>query len=55
MEKKYNKIILITAPSGSGKTSVVKHLMKQFPSLAFSVSATTRKARKSEKEGKDCG
>jgi guanylate kinase len=50
MEKKYNKIILITAPSGSGKTSVVKHLMKQFPSLAFSVSATTRKARKSEKE-----
>lgn len=53
MEKQYNKIILITAPSGSGKTSVVKHLMKRFPSLAFSVSATTRKARKNEKEGKD--
>lgn len=53
MGKQYNKIILITAPSGSGKTSVVKHLMKQFPSLAFSVSATTRKPRKSETEGKD--
>ncbi len=53
MEKQYNKIILITAPSGSGKTSIVKHLMKRFPSLAFSVSATTRKPRKNEKEGKD--
>jgi len=53
MEKQYNKIILITAPSGSGKTSIVKHLMKKFPSLAFSVSATTRKPRKNEKEGKD--
>lgn len=53
MEKQYNKIILITAPSGSGKTSIVKHLMKRFPSLAFSVSATTRPPRESEKEGKD--
>jgi guanylate kinase len=53
MEKKYNKIILITAPSGSGKTSIVKHLMKNFPVLSFSVSATTRPPRKSEKEGKD--
>jgi len=53
MEKKYNKIILITAPSGSGKTSVVNHLMKKFPSLAFSVSATTRTPRKNEKSGQD--
>src|SRR6185437_9907191 len=53
MEKKYNKIILITAPSGSGKTSVVNHLMKKFPSLAFSVSATTRTHRKNEKSGQD--
>ncbi len=53
MEKKYNKIILITAPSGSGKTSVVNHLMKRFPSLAFSVSATTRTPRKNEKSGQD--
>lgn len=53
MEKTYNKIILITAPSGSGKTSIVKHLMKEFPSLAFSVSATTRPPRNNEKDGRD--
>jgi len=53
MEKQYNKIILITAPSGSGKTSIVKHLMKKFPSLAFSISATTRPPRQNEKEGVD--
>lgn len=53
MEKQYNKIILITAPSGSGKTSIVNHLMKKFSSLAFSVSATTRPPRKNEKEGVD--
>ena len=53
MKKKYNKIILITAPSGSGKTSVVNYLMKKFTSLAFSVSATTREPRKNEKNGQD--
>jgi guanylate kinase len=53
MEKKYNKIILITAPSGSGKTSIVNHLMKKFKQLAFSVSATTREPRKNEKNGYD--
>jgi guanylate kinase len=53
MEKHYNKIILITAPSGSGKTSIVRYLMKKFSSLAFSVSATTRPPRKNEKEGSD--
>jgi guanylate kinase len=53
MSKQYNKIILITAPSGSGKTSIVKHLMEQFPILDFSVSATTRKPRSDEKDGKD--
>ena len=53
MEKQYNKIILITAPSGAGKTSIVQYLMKKFSSLAFSVSATTRKPRSNEKEGLD--
>ncbi len=53
MDKKYNKLILITAPSGAGKTSIVKHLMAKFPQLAFSVSATTRKARDNEKDGSD--
>jgi guanylate kinase len=53
MDKKYNKLILITAPSGAGKTSIVKYLMTRFPQLAFSVSATTRKARDSEKDGEE--
>lgn len=51
MEKKYKKIILITAPSGSGKTSIVNYLIQNNSSLAFSVSATTRPPRKVEKEG----
>jgi guanylate kinase len=53
MEKHYNKIILITAPSGSGKTSIVRYLMNKFPSLAFSVSATTRPPRDNEQHGRD--
>jgi len=53
MDKKYNKLILITAPSGAGKTSIVKYLMTRFPQLSFSISATTRKARDSEKDGED--
>lgn len=53
MDKKYHKLILVTAPSGSGKTSIVKYLIGRFPDLAFSVSATTRKARSNETEGVD--
>ncbi|MEO6683918.1 MAG: guanylate kinase [Ginsengibacter sp.] len=53
MEKQYNKIVLITAPSGSGKTSIVKYLMSRMPELAFSISATTRPIRKNEKDGSD--
>jgi guanylate kinase len=48
-----NKIIIITAPSGAGKTSITHHLMKQFPQLAFSVSAATRQSRGVEKNGVD--
>jgi guanylate kinase len=48
-----NKIIIITAPSGSGKTSITRHLMLTFPILRFSVSAATRKARGIEKNGVD--
>ncbi len=47
------KIIIITAPSGAGKTSITHYLMQQFPQLAFSVSAATRQARGSEKDGVD--
>ncbi len=48
-----NKIIIITAPSGAGKTSITHHLMQQFPQLVFSVSAATRQARGTEKNGVD--
>ncbi len=47
------KIIIITAPSGAGKTSITRHLLKEFPQLAFSVSAATRPARGLEKDGVD--
>lgn len=49
-----NKIVIIAAPSGSGKTSVVRHLLKVFPDqLAFSISAATRSPRNYEKNGVD--
>lgn len=47
------KILIFTAPSGAGKTTIVRHLLTYFPDLAFSVSATTRKQRPNEKDGKD--
>ena len=53
MDKQYNKLILITAPSGAGKTSIVQRLLQKFQQLAFSVSATTRKPRGNEKDGAD--
>jgi guanylate kinase len=48
-----NKIIVITAPSGAGKTSITRHLLQLFPQLSFSVSAATRPARSYEKNGQD--
>ena len=48
-----NKLIIITAPSGAGKTSITRYLMKTFPQLAFSISAATRQARGTEKDGVD--
>jgi guanylate kinase len=48
-----NKIIIITAPSGAGKTSITRFLLKEFPQLAFSVSAATRSGRANEKNGVD--
>jgi len=49
----HQKILIITAPSGAGKTSITHHLMKTFPKLAFSVSATTRESRENENDGVD--
>jgi len=47
------KILIITAPSGAGKTSVTTHLLQLFPQLAFSVSAATRQPRENEQNGID--
>lgn len=49
----FSHLILIAAPSGTGKTSIVRHLLETFPELSFSISATTRKARKGEQHGQD--
>jgi len=48
-----HKLIIITAPSGAGKTSITRHLMQHFPQLAFSISAATRKSRGYEQDGVD--
>ncbi len=53
MNSIHQKILIITAPSGAGKTSITRHLMKVFPVLEFSVSAATRNARGIEKDGVD--
>lgn len=47
------KLLIFTAPSGAGKTTIVRHLLKRFDQLAFSISATTRQRRPSEVDGKD--
>jgi len=47
------RLFVIAAPSGAGKTTLVKALVERNPSLTFSVSYTTRTKRKNEKEGKD--
>lgn len=48
------KAIIFSAPSGSGKTTIVKHILSQFPSIEFSISASTRDRRgRSETDGKD--
>jgi guanylate kinase len=47
------KLIIVSAPSGAGKTTIVKHLLSCDLGLAFSVSATTRVKRTGEINGKD--
>jgi len=51
--EKKGVIISVSAPSGTGKTTIIKNMLKEFPELVFSVSATTRKKRSGEKEGVD--
>lgn len=47
------KCIIISAPSGAGKTTLVKHLLSKFKNLEFSVSATSRQKRDTETHGRD--
>lgn len=48
-----NKLVILSAPSGAGKTTIVKELLKQVPELEFSISAASRDQRPNEEHGKD--
>ena len=48
-----NKVMVFSAPSGAGKTTIVTHLLETFNKLEFSVSATSRAPRGKEVDGKD--
>ncbi|PST84914.1 guanylate kinase [Pedobacter yulinensis] len=47
------KLIIFSAPSGAGKTTIVHHLLRKFPEISFSISATTRERRGTEEHQKD--
>jgi len=51
MSELVKKVIILTAPSGAGKTSIAQFLLKRLPNLSFSVSATTRAPRGAEQDG----
>jgi len=53
MPAAHKKIIIITAPSGAGKTSITHYLLGKYPNLSFSISAATRKPRGKEQDGVD--
>lgn len=48
-----NKIFVVSAPSGAGKTTVVRKVLENFPEIVFSISATTRAKRDFEVDGVD--
>lgn len=47
------KLIILSAPSGSGKTTIMRYILRDFPQLEFSISATSRAPRGDEKHGVD--
>ena len=50
MENK-GEVIAVSAPSGAGKTTIVKKILSYYPEIVFSVSATTRPKREKETYG----
>lgn len=48
-----NKVIIFSAPSGAGKSTIVNHILKLYPELEFSISATSRAPRGEERHGKE--
>ncbi len=53
MKKKDGNIIVISAPSGTGKTTIIRSILKILPDVVYSISATTREKRPSEHDGVD--
>ena len=47
------KLLIFSAPSGAGKSTIVQHLMEQGLGLEFSISATSREPRESEEDGRE--
>lgn len=50
---KKSKLIIVSAPSGAGKTTLVKHLLDSMEEIEFSISCATRNPRENENHGKD--
>ena len=53
MKPKHGHLFIISAPSGAGKTTIVKAVLKQFTDMCYSISYTTRKPRAEERDGVD--
>lgn len=51
MQEKRGELIAVSAPSGAGKTTIIKKILENYPEIVFSVSATTRPKRANEKNG----
>lgn len=53
MSTESGKLVILSAPSGSGKTTILQHIIRDFPQLEFSISATSRAPRGAEQHGVD--
>jgi guanylate kinase len=53
LEREKGHIFVVSAPSGAGKTTIVKNVLSSLPELSFSISVTTRAKRGNENDGVD--